>query len=68
MVVRYETAGEWEIFIPDEDSILVYHIHDEAGWKINYVVNSNFECRECGEEAPPGIIFRAKTVGLADEV
>jgi len=71
----YETYGDW--ILQKDAHILnlvgggtVYHNHGESRSsgelteRILYAILPNGRCRHCGELAPAGVIFRAKTYKL----
>jgi hypothetical protein len=71
---EYETYGDWILqtsphIVNLVGGGIVYHDHgknDEGGWRqrVLYAILPDGRCRHCGEPAPLGIIFRAKTYKL----
>jgi hypothetical protein len=71
---EYEIYGDW--ILHKSEHILnlvgggiVFHDHGERdanGWiqRTLYAILPSGRCRHCGEMAPPGVVFRAKTFKL----
>ncbi len=58
-----EEYGDWLLIISSE-SATPMHIHPEGEWKVHYAVTTEFKCRECGEQLPPGVQFRVRFLNV----
>ena len=66
---EYEIYGDWLIqtngnLIDLFGGALVFHDHGSDIERTLYTITIEGKCRKCGEKAPPGVLFKAKTYAL----
>lgn len=54
-----EEYGLWKVCF-NRFGASILHLHLGNEWRIHFAVNTENVCRECGETAPPGVVFRVK--------
>lgn len=63
----YTEFDDWVFHIVDSVTVdsIVYHKHteysDSGGRSIVLYMTNNNKCRDCGAQAPPGVLFLART-------